>query len=164
MDDSCVSQGPQSVLDGDIPSRSVASIQHPSNPLALIRPVPLASASFCPSVELSCFGDSIPFDKEPAELEIRLQTSAITGLTDAEARHRLALWGQNVMKGQRRYTWGSVLWKQVSNAMTVILVGCLIIAFATMDYSEGGVIAGSLLEYWTNMSVCCCQHWDRIFP
>jgi hypothetical protein len=29
--------------------------------------------------------------------------------------------------------------------MTAILIGCLVIAFATRDYPEGGVIAGILL-------------------
>jgi len=155
MDGSCASQGdPHSAPDRDFPSQSLGSIRRLSNPLALLRATTPVLSSARPasgrrSVELLDYSDflvsglSIPFDKEAIELEGCLQTSADTGLTDAEARSRLALWGQNIMKGQRRYTGLGVLWKQVSNAMTVILVGCLIIAFATRDYSEGGVIAGT---------------------
>jgi magnesium-transporting ATPase (P-type) len=156
MDRPCTSQGdPHSAPD--VPSfnrQSDDSIQRLSNPLptawvsSQLRPT-----SACHSVELLRRGDfrylvsglSIPFDKDPIQLEECLQTSTTNGLTDAEARIRLASSGQNVMKGQRRCTGWAVLWKQVSNAMTAILVGCLIIAFATRDYPEGGVIAGILL-------------------
>ena len=126
-----------------------------------------------PSVELVRFPDfratvsrlSLPFDKEPIDLEECLQTSMEFGLLEAEATARLKLCGQNVMKGQRRYTAWNVLWKQVSNAMTVILLGCLIIAFATKDYPEGGVIAGTCLFYLrVNFSVYCGKYRNRIFP
>ena len=159
MDGPCASQGDPSPAP-DVPSfnrQSDDSIQRLSNPL----PTALAWASSQQtrptsarhSVELLRRGDfrylvsrlSIPFDKDPIQLEECLQTSRTNGLTDAEARIRLVSCGQNVMKGQRRYTGWTVLWKQVANAMTAILVGCLIIAFATRDYPEGGVIAGILL-------------------
>jgi magnesium-transporting ATPase (P-type) len=162
----------------DVPSsnrRFVDSIQRLSNPLPIAlawvsQPRPTSARH---SVELLrrrdfrslVSGLSIPFDKEPVELEECLQTSTTNGLTDAEACTRLGSYGQNVIKGQRRYTGWSVLWKQVSNAMTVILVGCLIIAFATRDYPEGGVIAGIFRTIHLLMgSVRSSQHRYRVLP
>ena len=112
-----------------------------------------------PNFRVTASGLSLPFDKETIQVEQCLQTSMDMGLSDAEAVARLKLCGQNVMKGQRRYTGWNVLWKQVSNAMMVILFGCLIIAFATRDYSEGGVIAGNhCTDSALTSSVCCGQY------
>jgi magnesium-transporting ATPase (P-type) len=87
----------------------------------------------------------IPFDRDPVELTKYLQTSLKDGLEEAEAQVRLKSYGKNILNGRRRYTFWTVLWKQVSNAMTVILLVSLIIAFATKDYPEGGVIAGTFI-------------------
>jgi magnesium-transporting ATPase (P-type) len=83
-----------------------------------------------------------PFDRDPAELAQYLHTSLSSGLDEAEAQTRLQHYGKNILKGQEKITVWLVLWRQVSNAMTVILLGALAIAFATEDYAEGGVIAG----------------------
>ena len=84
-----------------------------------------------------------PFDRGPAELAQYLRTSLSSGLDDSEAQSRLKQYGKNILKGQGKVTVWAVLWRQVSNAMTVILLGALAIAFATEDYAEGGVIAGT---------------------
>jgi magnesium-transporting ATPase (P-type) len=83
-----------------------------------------------------------PFDRDATELAQYLHTSLISGLDDSEAQNRLKLYGKNLLKGQGKVTIWAVLWRQVSNAMTVILLGALAIAFATEDFAEGGVIAG----------------------
>jgi magnesium-transporting ATPase (P-type) len=83
-----------------------------------------------------------PFDRDPAELAQYLHTSLSSGLDETEAQTRLQHYGKNILKGQEKVTVWLVLWRQVSNAMTVILLGALAIAFATEDYAEGGVIAG----------------------
>jgi len=88
--------------------------------------------------------ERIPFDREPVELAQYLRTSLRDGLADSEAQARLNLHGKNILKEQRRYTVWTVLWKQVSNAMTVVLLAALIIAFAIKDYPEGGVITGTV--------------------
>ena len=108
----------------------------------------------------------IPFDRDPAELAQYLRTSLKDGLAESEAQTRLNSYGKNILRKQRRYTVWTVLWKQVSNAMTVVLLAALIIAFATKDYPEGGVIAGTvplqicLLMY----SVCGCEPCHRVLP
>jgi magnesium-transporting ATPase (P-type) len=83
-----------------------------------------------------------PFDRNRIELAQYLHTSLGSGLDDSEAQNRLKSHGKNILKGQGKVTVWAVLWRQVSNAMTVILLGALAIAFATEDYAEGGVIAG----------------------
>ena len=84
-----------------------------------------------------------PFDRDPGELAQYLHSSLRFGLDDFEAQNRLKLYGKNLLKGRGRVSVWAVLWRQVSNAMTVILLGALAIAFATQDFAEGGVIAGS---------------------
>jgi P-type Na+/K+ transporter len=87
-----------------------------------------------------------PFDRQPPELAEYLHTTLSSGLDDFEAQNRLKQYGKNLLKGQGRVTVWAVLWRQVSNAMTVILLGALAIAFATLDFAEGGVIAGTYLS------------------
>jgi len=83
-----------------------------------------------------------PFDRDPRELAQYLHTSLSCGLDEIQVHTRLKLYGKNLLKGQGKVTVWAVLWRQVSNAMTVILLGALAIAFATQDFAEGGVIAG----------------------
>src|SRR5436190_542378 len=84
-----------------------------------------------------------PFDRDPGELAQYLHSSLTFGLDDFEAQNRLKLYGKNLLKGQGRVSVWAVLWRQVSNVMTVILLGALAVAFATQDFAEGGVIVGS---------------------
>jgi magnesium-transporting ATPase (P-type) len=84
-----------------------------------------------------------PFDRDPRELAQYLHTSLSCGLDEIQVHTRLKLYGKNLLKGQGKVTVWAVLWRQVSNAMTVILLGALAIAFATQDFAEGGVIAGN---------------------
>jgi P-type Na+/K+ transporter len=84
-----------------------------------------------------------PFDRDPGELAQYLHSSLSCGLDETEVHSRLKLYGKNLLKGQGKVTVWAVLWRQVSNAMTVILLGALAIAFATQDFAEGGVIAGT---------------------
>jgi len=91
-----------------------------------------------------------PFDRDPAELACDLHSSLSCGLDESIVQTRLRLYGKNLLKGQGKVTVWAVLWRQVSNAMTVILLGALAIAFATQDFAEGGVIAGPqpLAIFW----------------
>jgi hypothetical protein len=71
------------------------------------------------------------------------------------------LHGKNILKGHGTVSVWAVLWRQVSNAMTVILLGALAIAFATLDFAEGGVIAGKYLishQCASLPSVAHCHH------
>jgi magnesium-transporting ATPase (P-type) len=102
-----------------------------------------------------------PFDREPPDLAEYLHTSLSSGLDESEAQIRLRQCGKNILKGQEKVTVWLVLWRQVSNAMTVILLGALAIAFATNDYAEGGVIAGTFSHcvIYSSHRRCKCGNW-----
>lgn len=108
-----------------------------------------------------------PFDRDPTELAQYLHTSLTLGLDETEAQNRLKRYGKNILKGQGKVTIWTVLWRQVSNAMTVILLGALAIAFATEDYAEGSVIAGiytyCFFVFLAYNSHRCCERWNRLF-
>jgi len=87
--------------------------------------------------------ESIPFDRECEELAEYLRGSLTSGLPETEAEVRRKEYGENLLKGQGKPTVLKVLWRQVSNAMTVILIAALIIALAIDDDAEGGFIAGN---------------------
>jgi len=89
--------------------------------------------------------DGIPFGRDCSELAGCLRSSLTDGLAETEAEVRRREYGQNTLTGQGKPTVLKVLWRQVSNAMTVILLVALIIAVAIDDDAEGGFIAGRVL-------------------
>jgi magnesium-transporting ATPase (P-type) len=93
--------------------------------------------------------DKIPFHRDPVELAQYLRSSLTDGLMELEAHTRLKVYGENILKGQGEPKLWTLLWRQVSNAMTLILVAALIIAVIIKDYSEGGFIAGTI-----NVNLC----------
>jgi len=107
----------------------------------------ISSSHITVDVHSTCNGiivEKRPFDRDPTDLAKYLHTSMSSGLDGSQVQNRLKLYGKNLLKGQGKVTVWAVLWRQVSNAMTVILLGALAIAFATRDFAEGGVIAGIL--------------------
>jgi len=86
--------------------------------------------------------EAIPFAMEASVLEQELRTSLVNGLTEAEARQRLNRYGRNLLTEQEKDNVLSLLWKQVSNAMTVVLVIALVISLSIKDYPDGATIAG----------------------
>ncbi|KAF9293684.1 Na+ ATPase [Mortierella antarctica] len=67
-------------------------------------------------------------------------TNTLEGLTAAEAANRLKVYGPNELQGNGGVKWYKVLWRQVANALVVILLIATALAFATKDFAEGGVI------------------------
>jgi magnesium-transporting ATPase (P-type) len=86
--------------------------------------------------------ETIPFATEATYLSQELETSLANGLSETDARHRPTTQGPNSLNHYQQDTLPSLLWKQVSNTMTVVLVIALVIAFAIKDYPDGGVISG----------------------
>jgi magnesium-transporting ATPase (P-type) len=84
-----------------------------------------------------------PLDCTPEQLAQYFHSSLTAGLDETQVNHRLRQYGRNILKGQEKVTVWAVLWRQISNAMTAILFGALAIAFATKDFAEGSVIAGT---------------------
>ncbi|KAJ2803200.1 hypothetical protein H4R20_002985 [Coemansia guatemalensis] len=63
-----------------------------------------------------------------------------TGLTTSEAERRLTVYGPNEMRGGGRPSALKLLFRQLANFMTVILIAAVAIAFAIKDWIEAGVV------------------------
>ncbi|KAG0082825.1 hypothetical protein BGZ92_011324, partial [Podila epicladia] len=59
---------------------------------------------------------------------------------EPEAAALLRLHGTNELKGSGGVKWYKVLWRQIANPLVVVLLIANILAFATKQYAEGGVI------------------------
>ncbi|KAF9364594.1 Na+ ATPase [Mortierella sp. NVP85] len=69
-----------------------------------------------------------------------LKTSILEGLSSEEAAARLKTYGPNELEGNGGVKWYKVLLRQVANALVLVLTIAAVLAFATMDFAEGGVI------------------------
>ncbi|KAJ2083051.1 hypothetical protein H4R24_001090 [Coemansia sp. RSA 988] len=68
-----------------------------------------------------------------------------TGLTTSEAERRLTVYGPNEMRGGGRPSALKILFRQLANLMTVILIAAVAIAFAIKDWIEAGVVIGVIV-------------------
>jgi P-type Na+/K+ transporter len=90
------------------------------------------------------------FDKEVYKLTIEeaidsLKTNKDTGLTSAEAQSRQQRYGVNAIEGDGGVKWYSLLMKQISNAMILVLVLAMALSYGVTDYIEGGVITAVIV-------------------
>ncbi|KAG0213482.1 Na+ ATPase [Mortierella sp. GBA30] len=69
-----------------------------------------------------------------------LGTSLLEGLSSEEAANRLRLHGRNELEGNGGVKWYKVLWRQIANVLVCVLLIATVLAFATKDFAEGGVI------------------------
>ncbi|KAG0215067.1 Na+ ATPase, partial [Mortierella sp. NVP41] len=67
-------------------------------------------------------------------------TSIVEGLSSTDAAARLKKYGANELQGDGGVKWYKVLWRQVANALVIILLIATALAFATGDFAEGSVI------------------------
>ncbi|KAJ2660222.1 hypothetical protein IWW48_003054 [Coemansia sp. RSA 1200] len=74
-----------------------------------------------------------------------LDVDASTGLSTSEAERRLTVYGPNQMRGGGGPNAFKILFRQVANLMTVILVAAVIVAFVTKDWIEAGVVIGVII-------------------
>ncbi|KAF9574207.1 Na+ ATPase [Mortierella alpina] len=75
-----------------------------------------------------------------AQTETHLRVSVVEGLTSEEAAARLLAHGTNELKGSGGVKWYRVLWRQIANPLVIVLLIANILAFATRQFPEGGVI------------------------
>jgi len=84
-----------------------------------------------------------PYDLQPEQVARDLQTSLTYGLSEQAAQSRLATYGKNAIYEKQQLNVWLILWRQIANAITFVLLIALVISFAVKDYPEGGVIAGT---------------------
>ncbi|KAL2132269.1 hypothetical protein VTI74DRAFT_4009 [Chaetomium olivicolor] len=74
-----------------------------------------------------------------------LDTHPDNGIDNAEAARRLEHHGPNTVEGAKGLSVWTILLRQVSNSLTLVLVITMVLSFAISDYIEGGVIAAVIL-------------------
>jgi Na+-exporting ATPase len=75
----------------------------------------------------------------------RFNTHPQDGLNSAEAAARLTRDGPNSIKGAKGISLWQILFSQVANALTVVLIAVAALSFAIGDWIEGGVVSGVIL-------------------
>lgn len=90
------------------------------------------------------------------EVVSHLETDLELGLTSDQAEVRLIEYGRNELQGGNSISPWRILFRQVANMLTVILVVAMSIAFYAQDYAEGAVI---LFVIVTNAAIGFAQEF-----
>jgi P-type Na+/K+ transporter len=90
------------------------------------------------------------YDKDPYKFTIPetfdvLQTNKDSGLTALEVQQRQQKYGPNALAGDGGVKWYSLLMKQISNAMILVLILAMALSYGVTDYIEGGVITAVII-------------------
>ena len=72
-------------------------------------------------------------------------TAPRNGLSSAEAADRLRHYGPNKVEGAKGLSLWTILLRQVSNSLTLVLFITMVLSFAINDHIEGGVIIAVIL-------------------
>lgn len=83
---------------------------------------------------------SISWHSESSEHVIQILHSSEDGLSDEEARRRLAQYGKNELHKKKKKSIGKMLLEQVTDAMVLILVGAAILSMFLGEWAEATVI------------------------
>lgn len=86
-----------------------------------------------------------PFQLRVEKLDAVLDTDSETGLSRQEATTREQKYGPNRLQGQGGVEWYTVLGKQLSNAMVLVLVLAMALSYGVTDYVEGAVITAVIV-------------------
>ncbi|ORX35135.1 putative calcium-transporting ATPase 3 [Kockovaella imperatae] len=103
---------------------------------------------------------SLPFPPhtiESSKVLEALHSDASRGLSEGDASNRFEIHGPNRLKPPRRPKIWNILLRQVSNAMTVVLIAAMAVSLGTMDWISGGVIAALVI---LNVSVGTYTEWQ----
>ncbi|EGX48531.1 Na+ ATPase [Orbilia oligospora] len=94
-----------------------------------------------PKIKFSTPPHAQTFEDVAAELK----TNVDKGLAAADAKQRLDEYGQNILEGGEGVHVWKVLFKQLTNAMILVLVFAMVLSYATKDWIEAGVITGVIV-------------------
>ncbi|KAI9845990.1 MAG: Na+ ATPase [Sclerophora amabilis] len=86
-----------------------------------------------------------PFKLSIEQLANDLETNLEAGLSSAQVQSLQSKYGQNKLDGEGAVRWYSVLLRQISNAMILVLVLAMALSYGVSDYIEGGVITAVIL-------------------
>jgi Na+-exporting ATPase len=86
-----------------------------------------------------------PFLLTVEELTTHLNTRTESGLSKLQAQQNIEKYGENKLDGEGAIKWYSILLKQVSNAMILVLVLAMALSYGVTDFIEGGVITGVII-------------------
>ncbi|KAL8724344.1 MAG: hypothetical protein Q9166_008009 [cf. Caloplaca sp. 2 TL-2023] len=86
-----------------------------------------------------------PFLLPSEDVINHLQTNDETGISPVKAQEAQRTYGPNKLEGEGGVKWYSVLLKQVSNAMILVLVLAMALSYGVTDYIEGGVITAVIV-------------------
>lgn len=81
-----------------------------------------------------------PFLLDLHELYEQHNINKDVGLSNRQAQEAQQKYGPNKLQGEGGVQWYSVLIKQISNAMILVLVLAMALSYGVTDYIEGGVI------------------------
>jgi Na+-exporting ATPase len=103
-----------------------------------------ASAGTHPGPNLSLDPESAHILPVPAVCAL-LNSDLENGLAPAEAARRVQQHGPNKVEGAKGLSLWTILLRQVSNSLTLVLLITTVLSFAINDYIEGGVIIAVIL-------------------
>ncbi|WBW71301.1 P-type ATPase, potassium exporting Cta3 [Schizosaccharomyces osmophilus] len=79
------------------------------------------------------------------DAEIQLQTSVQSGLPSQTAHERISEYGENRLQSDKGVSAWNIFFRQVLNAMCVVLILAAALSFGTTDWIEGGVISAIIV-------------------
>ncbi|KAK5058699.1 hypothetical protein LTR84_010963 [Exophiala bonariae] len=90
------------------------------------------------------------YTKQPFLLSVdetvnEAQTNLDSGLKSAQVQEKQQKYGPNSLQGDGGVSWYSILGKQISNAMILVLVLAMALAYGVEDFIEGAVITGVIV-------------------
>ncbi|KAF4555029.1 E1-E2 ATPase-like protein 1 [Elsinoe fawcettii] len=86
-----------------------------------------------------------PFTTPIDQIIDHLSTNTANGLSKDGIEKARAQYGENKLTGQEGVQWYSVLAKQASNAMILVLVFAMALSYGVRDWIEGGVITAVII-------------------
>ncbi|SPO34723.1 related to Ca2+-transporting ATPase [Pseudozyma flocculosa] len=97
-----------------------------------------------------------PHSLKPDEVLAQFQSNITTGLSESEAAARLEKHGANQLKERSSVSAWTIFLRQVANALTIVLVGAMILSFAVKDWIEGAVVTAVIV---TNVLIGFVQEY-----
>ncbi|RMZ91475.1 hypothetical protein DV736_g1294, partial [Chaetothyriales sp. CBS 134916] len=86
-----------------------------------------------------------PFLLSVDEIVSHLHTHLVSGLSSSQVKEYQEKYGENKLSGDGGVSWYSILGKQISNAMILVLVLAMALSYGVQDYVEGVVITAVIV-------------------